>query len=40
VGTRTHAVARWTDKVDFQSTGSEPLALQARVVQWSPKSPA
>ena len=34
VDARTHVVVRQTEKVDFQSTGSEPLALQARVVQW------
>ena len=33
VDARTHVVVRQTEKVDFQSTGSEPLALQARVVQ-------
>ena len=33
VDARTHVVVRQTEKVDFQSPGSEPLALQARVVQ-------
>ena len=37
VDARTHVVVRQTEKVDFQSTGSEPLALQARVVQFEQK---
>jgi hypothetical protein len=40
VDARTDVVAQRTDKVDFQSTGSEPLALQARVVQFSSVTPS